>query len=166
MWWRDCFEGLVIWRAIFRRTSGRSCKEMEPSHSPPTTPMQKSRSSPESFDAGSVGFRGLEDESPGVAGVNDVDGGFSLGEGYNVGASYNVNGSYNASGTGTGSSGGGRGGGKMVRGLVIKAACLIGGAFLLRRLTKSTTRWDHARTVARSLSGEKVSRNTYRRSSW
>lgn len=48
-------------------------------------------------------------------------------------------------------------GARFVRGLVIKAVCLAGGAFLLKKLTKSTTRWDHARTVAQSLSGEKVS---------
>jgi hypothetical protein len=51
---------------------------------------------------------------------------------------------------------GGGGGGRMVRGLVIKAVCLIGGAFLLRKMTKTTTRRDHARMVAQSLSGEKV----------
>ncbi|PPS19009.1 hypothetical protein GOBAR_AA01560 [Gossypium barbadense] len=44
------------------------------------------------------------------------------------------------------------------RGLVVKTLVLIGGAFLLKRLTKSTTRWDHAKIVARSLSGEKFSR--------
>ncbi|XVE56486.1 hypothetical protein DITRI_Ditri04bG0014100 [Diplodiscus trichospermus] len=43
------------------------------------------------------------------------------------------------------------------RGLVVKTLVLIGGAFLLKRFTKSTTRWDHARIVARSLSGEKFS---------
>ena len=42
------------------------------------------------------------------------------------------------------------------RGLVVKTLVLIGGAILLKRFTKSTTRWDHARIVARSLSGEKV----------
>lgn len=42
------------------------------------------------------------------------------------------------------------------RGLMVKAAVLIGSAFLLKRLTKSTTRWDHARIVAESFSGEKV----------
>ncbi|CAM6008546.1 unnamed protein product [Sphagnum balticum] len=52
---------------------------------------------------------------------------------------------------------GGGGGGRMVRGLVIKAVCLIGGAFLLRKMTKTTTRRDHARMVAQSLSGEKFS---------
>lgn len=62
----------------------------------------------------------------------------------------------NVSGNNVGGGGGGNGG-RMVRGLVIKAVCLIGGAFLLRKLTKSTTRWDHARMVAQSLSGEKVS---------
>ncbi|KAG8652757.1 hypothetical protein MANES_06G127400v8 [Manihot esculenta] len=44
------------------------------------------------------------------------------------------------------------------RGLVIKTLVLIGGAILVKRLTKSTTRWDHARIVAQSLSGEKFSR--------
>ncbi|TYH42171.1 hypothetical protein ES332_D11G045300v1 [Gossypium tomentosum] len=44
------------------------------------------------------------------------------------------------------------------RGLVVKTLVLIGGALLLKRFTKSTTRWDHARIVARSLSGEKFSR--------
>lgn len=111
---------------------------MEPSGS---SPMQKSRSSSGSFDTGSIDL----DRSPGVAEVDDVNGSFGLGEGYNA----------------SGSEGGGGGGhGRMVRGLVIKAACVIGGAFLLRKLTKSTTRWDHARAVAQSLSGEKVRSNT------
>ncbi|KAA3475705.1 chromophore lyase CRL, chloroplastic-like [Gossypium australe] len=44
------------------------------------------------------------------------------------------------------------------RGLVVKTLVLIGGALLLKRFTKSTTRWDHARIVARSFSGEKFSR--------
>ncbi len=52
--------------------------------------------------------------------------------------------------------GGGNNGGGMVKGLVIKAACLVGGAFLLRKLTKTTTRRDHARMVAQCLTGEKV----------
>ncbi|KAK8560181.1 hypothetical protein V6N13_061228 [Hibiscus sabdariffa] len=43
------------------------------------------------------------------------------------------------------------------RGLMVKTLVLIGGAFLLKRFTKSTTRWDHAKIVARSLSGEKFS---------
>lgn len=42
------------------------------------------------------------------------------------------------------------------RGVVLKTLVLIGGALLVRRLTKSTTRWDHAGIVAQSLSGEKV----------
>lgn len=42
------------------------------------------------------------------------------------------------------------------RGAVLKSLVLVGGALLLRRLTKSTTRWDHARIVAESLNGEKV----------
>lgn len=41
-------------------------------------------------------------------------------------------------------------------GLVAKALLLIGGAVLVKRFTKSTTRWDHARLVAQSLNGEKV----------
>ncbi|KAK4767604.1 hypothetical protein SAY86_015354 [Trapa natans] len=44
------------------------------------------------------------------------------------------------------------------RGMVIKALVLAGGALLLKRLTKSKTRWDHARFVANSLSAEKFSR--------
>ncbi|XP_015580796.1 chromophore lyase CRL, chloroplastic isoform X2 [Ricinus communis] len=44
------------------------------------------------------------------------------------------------------------------RGIVIKTLVLIGGAVLVKRLTKSTTRWDHARFVSQSLSGEKFSR--------
>ncbi|KAJ0053086.1 hypothetical protein Pint_01301 [Pistacia integerrima] len=44
------------------------------------------------------------------------------------------------------------------RGLVVKTVVLIGGAFLLKRLTKSKTRWDHARIVADALTGEKFSR--------
>ena len=42
------------------------------------------------------------------------------------------------------------------RGVVVKTLVLIGGAILLKRLTKSTTRRDHARVVSRSLTGEKV----------
>lgn len=42
-------------------------------------------------------------------------------------------------------------------GLIMKTLVLVGGALLLKRLTKSTTRWDHARFVSQSLSGEKVS---------
>ncbi|KAL3335438.1 hypothetical protein AABB24_031584 [Solanum stoloniferum] len=44
------------------------------------------------------------------------------------------------------------------RGAVLKSLVLVGGALLLRRLTKSTTRWDHARIVAESLNGEKFSK--------
>ncbi|KAK0590133.1 hypothetical protein LWI29_023070 [Acer saccharum] len=58
---------------------------------------------------------------------------------------------------GTGSDSDSNGWGR-ARGLVVKAAFLIGGAILLKRLTKSTTRWDHARIVADSLSGEKFTR--------
>ncbi|XP_048333324.1 chromophore lyase CRL, chloroplastic [Ziziphus jujuba] len=49
------------------------------------------------------------------------------------------------------------GGWSAARGLVMKSLVLLGGALLLKRLTKSTTRWDHARLVARSFSGEKIS---------
>ncbi|CAN1317894.1 Chromophore lyase CRL, chloroplastic [Linum perenne] len=38
----------------------------------------------------------------------------------------------------------------------MKTLVLIGGALLVKRLTKSTTRWDHARLVSQSLTGEKV----------
>ncbi|OAY30599.1 chromophore lyase CRL, chloroplastic isoform X2 [Manihot esculenta] len=44
------------------------------------------------------------------------------------------------------------------QGLVTKTLVLIGGAILVKRFTKSTTRWDHARIVAQSISGEKFSR--------
>lgn len=47
------------------------------------------------------------------------------------------------------------------RGLAVKALLLIGGALLVKRLRKSTTRWDHARLVAQSLAGEKVSISFY-----
>jgi hypothetical protein len=46
---------------------------------------------------------------------------------------------------------------RLVCSIVIKAACLLGGAYLLKRLTKTTTRRDHSRIVAQSLSGEKFS---------
>lgn len=42
------------------------------------------------------------------------------------------------------------------RGLAVKTLLLIGGALLVKRLRKSTTRWDHARFVSNSLTGEKV----------
>eukprot|EP00246_Nothoceros_aenigmaticus_P008833 TRINITY_DN2393_c0_g1_i1.p1 TRINITY_DN2393_c0_g1~~TRINITY_DN2393_c0_g1_i1.p1 ORF type:complete len:281 (+),score=27.82 TRINITY_DN2393_c0_g1_i1:92-934(+) len=69
------------------------------------------------------------------------------------------NGSLEASPSGDAAGDGGHhsNGGRMVRSLVLKAVCLIGGAFLIRRLTKSTTRWDHTRIVAQALSGEKFS---------
>lgn len=54
---------------------------------------------------------------------------------------------------------GGGGGWSRARGVVAKTLLLIGGALLLKRLTKSTTRWDHARLVSRSLSGEKFSKD-------
>ncbi|CAN0906083.1 Chromophore lyase CRL, chloroplastic [Linum grandiflorum] len=46
-----------------------------------------------------------------------------------------------------------------VQGLAMKTLVLIGGALLVKRLTKSTTRWDHARLVSQSLTGEKFSRD-------
>ncbi|CAI0446776.1 unnamed protein product [Linum tenue] len=48
--------------------------------------------------------------------------------------------------------------GGRAQGLAVKTLVLIGGALLLKRLTKSTTRWDHARFVSQSLTGEKFSR--------
>ena len=54
-----------------------------------------------------------------------------------------------------GGTGGGVGG--IVRGAVLKALVVFGGVLLIRRLRRSTTRWDHARAVADALSGEKVS---------
>ncbi|GFZ11902.1 crumpled leaf [Actinidia rufa] len=42
------------------------------------------------------------------------------------------------------------------RGVVLKTLLLIGGAVLLKRLTKSATRWDHSRIVAHSLTGQKA----------
>ncbi|KAJ8452195.1 hypothetical protein Cgig2_006000 [Carnegiea gigantea] len=50
------------------------------------------------------------------------------------------------------------GGWSRARGFVIKTLVIIGGALLLRRLTKSKTRRDHARLVSHSLCGEKNSR--------
>lgn len=51
------------------------------------------------------------------------------------------------------------GNGSRARGVVMKTLLLIGGALLLKRLTKSTTRWDHTRLVAQSLTGQKFSRD-------
>ncbi|KAL5054004.1 hypothetical protein RYX36_034686 [Vicia faba] len=45
------------------------------------------------------------------------------------------------------------------RGLAVKALLFIGGALLVKRLRKSTTRWDHARLVAQSLTREKYSKD-------
>ncbi|KAL2650607.1 hypothetical protein R1flu_018735 [Riccia fluitans] len=53
--------------------------------------------------------------------------------------------------------GNGGNGRRLARSLVIKGLCLVGGAFLLKHLTKTTTRRDHARIVAQTLSGEKFS---------
>lgn len=57
---------------------------------------------------------------------------------------------------GEGDSESSNGGWVKVKGLLIKTAVVVGGALFLRRLTKSTTRRDHARFVSHSLSGEKV----------
>lgn len=109
-----------------------------------------SRSNSGSFDGGSLIFTpDVEVMSPEAAvgissGSNASARGVSSGGGSNNSNNNNSNNNNNN-------------GGRFVRGLVIKAACLAGGAFLLKKLTKSTTRWDHARTVAQSLSGEKVS---------
>jgi hypothetical protein len=56
-------------------------------------------------------------------------------------------------GSGEEDTGGGAG---ALRGAVLKALVVVGGVLLLRRLRRSTTRWDHARAVADALSGEKV----------
>ncbi|ONK58620.1 uncharacterized protein A4U43_C09F14930 [Asparagus officinalis] len=63
----------------------------------------------------------------------------------------------------SGGGGGGGGGGSRARSLALKALVLFGGALILKRLRKSTTRWDHARVVAESLSGEKFSGEQARR---
>ncbi|PIN04731.1 hypothetical protein CDL12_22728 [Handroanthus impetiginosus] len=55
-------------------------------------------------------------------------------------------------------SGSGSNGWNKAGGVVLKTLVLIGGALLLKRFTKSTTRWDHTRIVADSLAGEKFSR--------
>jgi hypothetical protein len=57
---------------------------------------------------------------------------------------------------GEASSGGGGGGRSRFPGMVFRALLVFGGLALLKRLRKSTTRWDHARAVADALSGEKV----------
>eukprot|EP00245_Coleochaete_scutata_P007141 TRINITY_DN22242_c0_g1_i1.p1 TRINITY_DN22242_c0_g1~~TRINITY_DN22242_c0_g1_i1.p1 ORF type:complete len:294 (-),score=30.46 TRINITY_DN22242_c0_g1_i1:634-1515(-) len=51
----------------------------------------------------------------------------------------------------------GTNGRRMVRSLLVKAMWVLGGAYALRKLTKRTSRWDHARIVGQSLSGEKFS---------
>ncbi|KAL2490947.1 Chromophore lyase CRL [Abeliophyllum distichum] len=62
-------------------------------------------------------------------------------------------GSVSGSGSDSGTNGWSR-----ARGVVLKTLVLIGGALWLKRMTKSTTRWDHTRIVTQSLSGEKFSR--------
>ncbi|CAM0873708.1 unnamed protein product [Alopecurus aequalis] len=62
-----------------------------------------------------------------------------------------------------GGTGGGVGG--IVRGAVLKALVVFGGVLVIRRLRRSTTRWDHARVVADALSGEKFSREQARKDS-
>ena len=137
---------------------GRPCEGMEPSMSSSSTPTHRSRSSSGSFDGSSIVFRDLDDGARSAAGVSDV--GFSLDESYNPIADFKATGSYNADESRGGKGSGGGGGWRVVRGLAIKAVCIIGGVFLLRKLTKSTTRWDHARMVAQALSGEKVDRQS------
>lgn len=51
---------------------------------------------------------------------------------------------------------GGGGSRSRLPGVVFKALLVFGGLALLKRLRKSTTRWDHTRAVADALSGEKV----------
>lgn len=52
---------------------------------------------------------------------------------------------------------GGDGQGKIIRGFAIKALALLGGAFLIRRLTKRATRFDHTRKAVETFCGEKYS---------
>lgn len=47
-----------------------------------------------------------------------------------------------------------------MKGIAVKAALFVGGVYLVRRLTKRTTRWDHAKTVSQALAGEKVCGDT------
>ncbi|GER48525.1 chromophore lyase CpcT/CpeT 3 [Striga asiatica] len=63
------------------------------------------------------------------------------------------NGSVSSSDSDSGSNGWAK-----ARGIVLKTLVVVGGALLLKRLTKSTTRWDHTRIVSDSLAGEKFSR--------
>lgn len=49
------------------------------------------------------------------------------------------------------------GSGSRVKNAVLKALCVAGGIFLIRKLTKPTTRQDHTRIVAEALCGEKSS---------
>ncbi|XP_040384719.1 chromophore lyase CRL, chloroplastic isoform X1 [Oryza brachyantha] len=67
------------------------------------------------------------------------------------------------SGEDSGAGVGGGGAGGVVRGAVLKALVVVGGVLLLRRLRRSTTRWDHARAVVDALSGEKFSREQARK---
>ncbi|KAE9466073.1 hypothetical protein C3L33_02018, partial [Rhododendron williamsianum] len=61
-------------------------------------------------------------------------------------------------GSGSGSESNENGWGGAGPGVVLKTLVVIGGAILLRRLTKSNTRWDHTRLVSRSLTGQKYSK--------
>lgn len=45
------------------------------------------------------------------------------------------------------------------QGLALKALLLLGGALLVKRLRKSTTRWDHTHLVTQSFTGEKYSKD-------
>lgn len=53
--------------------------------------------------------------------------------------------------------GGGATAGPSKGGLVIKALCILGGAYVIRRLIKRDSGADHVRVVAQNLSGEKYS---------
>lgn len=54
-------------------------------------------------------------------------------------------------------SGSGSGSGRRVINAVLKALCVAGGVFLIRKFTKFTTRQDQTRIVAEALCGEKSS---------
>ncbi|KAG5537321.1 hypothetical protein RHGRI_024688 [Rhododendron griersonianum] len=68
-------------------------------------------------------------------------------------------------GSGSGSESNENGWGGAGPGVVLKTLVVIGGAILLRRLTKSNTRWDHTRLVSRSLTGQKYSKEQAARDS-
>ncbi|GBG62483.1 hypothetical protein CBR_g30803 [Chara braunii] len=62
------------------------------------------------------------------------------------------------SGGGRGVGGGGGGGiRRSIGALMVKALCIVGGALVLRKLTKRQHKWDHVKSVAQALCGEKFS---------